>query len=223
MSLFNQPSLFSPFGTSPFHALQDHGSSFSSTSRGGTGLGRTVSTNIQMINGKTTKTTRIVENGQETVTVEENGVETSRRVNGVPIGSGRQREALPSSQTSTHHHHHHHHHGAASSRSRQQQVPSLRVIPTTFQPSAHHHHHPQSQSHSTSSRPGSSSSNPSHGHKTRIHHSNPIGGHGSFNQHQHHSRPAASVHTNPPTLSHISHLSINPNSQTSSSTKRTAS
>jgi len=60
--------------------------SFSGTSFGGPTLGgnfRSTSTSTKMINGKKIVTRKIVENGQETVMIEENGVLKSKKVNGV--------------------------------------------------------------------------------------------------------------------------------------------
>lgn len=61
--------------------------SFSSTSFGGQGGGgggnfRSTSTSTKMVNGKRVVTKKVVENGQETVTVEEDGVLKSHTVNG---------------------------------------------------------------------------------------------------------------------------------------------
>jgi DnaJ family protein B protein 6 len=58
-------------------------SSFSS-SLGGIPAGnmRSVSTSTKIVNGKKIITKKVVENGNETVTVEENGVLTSKTVNG---------------------------------------------------------------------------------------------------------------------------------------------
>ncbi|KAL8576252.1 hypothetical protein ACOMHN_006175 [Nucella lapillus] len=79
-----------PFG-SPLDTLFTMGpasgsSHFSSTSFGGpTGGGnfRSTSTSTKYVNGKRVVTKKVVENGQETVVVEEDGVLKSRSVNGV--------------------------------------------------------------------------------------------------------------------------------------------
>ncbi|ESP00168.1 hypothetical protein LOTGIDRAFT_55729, partial [Lottia gigantea] len=59
--------------------------SFSSTNFGGPTIGgnfRSTSTSTKFVNGKKVTTKKVVENGQETVTVEEDGRVTSRTVNG---------------------------------------------------------------------------------------------------------------------------------------------
>ncbi|XP_033639619.1 dnaJ homolog subfamily B member 6-like isoform X3 [Asterias rubens] len=60
--------------------------SFSSSSSfgGGPSNMRSVSTSTKMVNGKRIKTTKIRENGQETVINEENGMITSKYINGQP-------------------------------------------------------------------------------------------------------------------------------------------
>ncbi|XP_038044831.1 dnaJ homolog subfamily B member 6-like isoform X1 [Patiria miniata] len=60
--------------------------SFSSSSSFGNGPAnvRSVSTSTKMINGKKIKTTKIQENGQETIINEENGMITSKTINGEP-------------------------------------------------------------------------------------------------------------------------------------------
>jgi DnaJ family protein B protein 6 len=45
---------------------------------------KSVSTSTRINNGHKIVTKKIIENGNETVTVEENGIMTSRTVNGVP-------------------------------------------------------------------------------------------------------------------------------------------
>jgi len=60
---------------------------FSSTSFGGPTLGgnfRSTSTSTKVVNGKRIVTKKVVENGQETVMIEEDGVLKSKSVNGVP-------------------------------------------------------------------------------------------------------------------------------------------
>lgn len=71
-------SLFGGGGFSSF-------SSFSSTNGGGIPSRniRSVSTSTRTVNGKTIVTKRVVENGEETVTVEEDGVLTSKSIGGV--------------------------------------------------------------------------------------------------------------------------------------------
>lgn len=65
-----------------------HGyASFSSSSSFGPSSGanvRRTSTSTKFINGKKVKTTKILENGQETITVEEDGKVTSRTIDGRP-------------------------------------------------------------------------------------------------------------------------------------------
>lgn len=62
-------------------------SSFSSFSSNGSGIPsrniRSVSTSTKIVNGKQIVTKRVIENGEETVTVEENGVLTSKTIGGV--------------------------------------------------------------------------------------------------------------------------------------------
>ncbi|KAH3692834.1 hypothetical protein DPMN_194588 [Dreissena polymorpha] len=79
-------SFFSSFGgPDPFSAGSGF-TSFSSTSFGGGGGGggnfRSTSTSTKMINGKRVITKKVVENGVETVTIEEDGVLKSHIVNG---------------------------------------------------------------------------------------------------------------------------------------------
>ncbi|XP_033639617.1 dnaJ homolog subfamily B member 6-like isoform X1 [Asterias rubens] len=96
---FGDPwSFFQPRGnffTSSFDdGFSDFGSfgassgvtSFSSSSSfgGGPSNMRSVSTSTKMVNGKRIKTTKIRENGQETVINEENGMITSKYINGQP-------------------------------------------------------------------------------------------------------------------------------------------
>jgi DnaJ family protein B protein 6 len=60
---------------------------FSSTSFGGPQVGgnfRSTSTSTKVVNGKRIVTKKVVENGQETVIVEEDGVLKSKSINGVP-------------------------------------------------------------------------------------------------------------------------------------------
>lgn len=57
-------------------------SSFSSGGMGGGGNFRSVSTSTKIVNGKKVVTKKVIENGKETVTVEENGVLKSKTVNG---------------------------------------------------------------------------------------------------------------------------------------------
>ncbi|XP_005094324.1 dnaJ homolog subfamily B member 6 isoform X1 [Aplysia californica] len=60
---------------------------FSSTSFGGPTLGgnfRSTSTSTKVVNGKRIVTKKVVENGQETVMIEEDGVLKSKSINGVP-------------------------------------------------------------------------------------------------------------------------------------------
>lgn len=85
---FPGPSPFfssSSFGGDPFAGGSGF-SSFSSTSFGGGGGGgnnfRSTSTSTKMVNGKKVVTKKVVENGVETVTVEEDGVLKSHVVNG---------------------------------------------------------------------------------------------------------------------------------------------
>uniref|UniRef100_A0A670ZT00 DnaJ heat shock protein family (Hsp40) member B6 n=1 Tax=Pseudonaja textilis TaxID=8673 RepID=A0A670ZT00_PSETE len=95
-------SLFSAFGGFPafgggfssfdtgftsFGSLGHGGlTSFSSTSFGGSGMGnfKSVSTSTKLVNGRKVTTKRIVENGQERVEVEEDGLLKSLTINGVP-------------------------------------------------------------------------------------------------------------------------------------------
>ncbi|XP_004702392.2 dnaJ homolog subfamily B member 6 isoform X1 [Echinops telfairi] len=72
--------------TSSFGSLGHGGlTSFSSTSFGGSGMGnfKSISTSTKIINGRKITTKRIVENGQETVEVEEDGQLKSLTINGV--------------------------------------------------------------------------------------------------------------------------------------------
>jgi DnaJ family protein B protein 6 len=86
--LFSSASLinFSPFLSDPFFG----GSGFSTVtmSFGGSAVPlasmKSVSTSTRINNGHKIVTKKIIENGNETVTVEENGIMTSRTVNGVP-------------------------------------------------------------------------------------------------------------------------------------------
>ncbi|CAD5112106.1 DgyrCDS1348 [Dimorphilus gyrociliatus] len=77
----------SPFSSNLFSSDGGGMSSFTSSSfssggmRGG-GNFRSVSTSTKIVNGKKIVTKRIIENGKETVTVEENGVLKSTKVNG---------------------------------------------------------------------------------------------------------------------------------------------
>ncbi|XP_059171670.1 dnaJ homolog subfamily B member 6-A-like isoform X4 [Physella acuta] len=60
---------------------------FSSTSFGGPTIGgnfRSTSTSTKIVNGKRIVTKKVVENGQETVMVEEDGILKSKSINGVP-------------------------------------------------------------------------------------------------------------------------------------------
>jgi DnaJ family protein B protein 6 len=60
---------------------------FSSTSFGGPTIGgnfRSTSTSTKVVNGKRIVTKKIVENGQETVMIEEDGILKSKSINGVP-------------------------------------------------------------------------------------------------------------------------------------------
>ncbi|XP_013083446.1 dnaJ homolog subfamily B member 6-A-like isoform X4 [Biomphalaria glabrata] len=62
-------------------------SHFSSTSFGGPTIGgnfRSTSTSTKIVNGKRIVTKKVVENGQETVMIEEDGVLKSKSINGVP-------------------------------------------------------------------------------------------------------------------------------------------
>ncbi|XP_026536716.1 dnaJ homolog subfamily B member 6 isoform X1 [Notechis scutatus] len=81
---------FSSFDTAGFTSFGSlgHGglTSFSSTSFGGSGMGnfKSVSTSTKLVNGRKVTTKRIVENGQERVEVEEDGLLKSLTINGVP-------------------------------------------------------------------------------------------------------------------------------------------
>ncbi|ETE72741.1 DnaJ-like subfamily B member 6 [Ophiophagus hannah] len=80
---------FSSFDTgfTSFGSLGHGGlTSFSSTSFGGSGMGnfKSVSTSTKIVNGRKITTKRIVENGQERVEVEEDGLLKSLTINGVP-------------------------------------------------------------------------------------------------------------------------------------------
>ncbi|XP_063159455.1 dnaJ homolog subfamily B member 6 isoform X1 [Candoia aspera] len=79
---------FSSFDTgfTSFGSLGHGGlTSFSSTSFGGSGMGnfKSVSTSTKIVNGRKITTKRIVENGQERVEVEEDGLLKSLTINGV--------------------------------------------------------------------------------------------------------------------------------------------
>lgn len=84
----------SDFGTDPFVAhhqrMPANGQGFSTVtmSFGGSAVPlasmKSVSTSTRINNGHKIVTKKIIENGNETVTVEENGIMTSRTVNGVP-------------------------------------------------------------------------------------------------------------------------------------------
>lgn len=80
-------NMFSSFG-------DDSRSTFSSTSFAGRESGgtfRSVSTSRKTVNGKSIVTTKVKENGTETVTVEEDGIEVKRLVNGQPAPAIKQR------------------------------------------------------------------------------------------------------------------------------------
>lgn len=77
------------FGNDPFAGFDDGFSSSFSTSFGGAagaagGNFRSSSRSTKIVNGQRVVTTKVVENGQETITVEENGILKSRTVNGRP-------------------------------------------------------------------------------------------------------------------------------------------
>lgn len=77
-------NLFSSFGGDSRTGM----SSFTSTSFGGPSGGgnfRSTSTSTKIVNGKRVVTKKIVENGKETVTVEEDGVVKSQLVDGKPV------------------------------------------------------------------------------------------------------------------------------------------
>uniref|UniRef100_A0A6I8P9V2 DnaJ heat shock protein family (Hsp40) member B6 n=2 Tax=Ornithorhynchus anatinus TaxID=9258 RepID=A0A6I8P9V2_ORNAN len=79
---------FSSFDTgfTSFGSLGHGGlSSFSSTSFGGSGMGnfKSISTSTKIVNGRKITTKRILENGQETVEIEEDGQLKSLTINGV--------------------------------------------------------------------------------------------------------------------------------------------
>ncbi|XP_055959298.1 dnaJ homolog subfamily B member 6 isoform X4 [Patella vulgata] len=81
-----------PFGGSGF-------TSFSSTNFGGPTMGgnfKSTSTSTKFVNGKKVTTRKVVENGQETVTVEEDGRITSRTVNGQQLRDGGQKYSIKS-------------------------------------------------------------------------------------------------------------------------------
>ncbi|XP_074659139.1 dnaJ homolog subfamily B member 6-like [Tubulanus polymorphus] len=83
---FTSPFFGDPmFGSDPF---MDSGfsQSFSSSSFGGGASGgfRSTSRSTKIVNGRKIVTTKVVENGVETVTVEEDGILTSKLVNGQP-------------------------------------------------------------------------------------------------------------------------------------------
>lgn len=75
------------FSNDPFFSGSGGFSHFSSTSfggpTGGAGNFRSTSTSTKIVNGKRIVTKKVVENGQETVSVEEDGVLKSRSVNGI--------------------------------------------------------------------------------------------------------------------------------------------
>ncbi|XP_022087675.1 dnaJ homolog subfamily B member 6-like isoform X2 [Acanthaster planci] len=87
-SFFQPRGAHSSFFSSSFdNGFGDFGpgfTSFSSSSSFGSSPGnmRSVSTSTKMINGKKIKTTKIIENGQETVINEEDGKITSKTING---------------------------------------------------------------------------------------------------------------------------------------------
>ncbi|XP_033127683.1 dnaJ homolog subfamily B member 6-like isoform X3 [Anneissia japonica] len=75
------------FATAGFGSFGGFGgfSSFSSSSSFGSGSGgvrRSSTTSIKTVNGKRIKTTKVVQDGNEIVTVEENGVLQSKMING---------------------------------------------------------------------------------------------------------------------------------------------
>ncbi|XP_064647329.1 dnaJ homolog subfamily B member 6-like isoform X2 [Lineus longissimus] len=70
-------------GGSPFGFQQSFSSSFGGQQSGG-GNFRSTSRSTKIIGGKKVVTTKVVENGKETVTVEEDGIVKSRHVNGQP-------------------------------------------------------------------------------------------------------------------------------------------
>ncbi|KAK6166908.1 hypothetical protein SNE40_023510 [Patella caerulea] len=73
--------------------------SFSSTNFGGPTMGgnfKSTSTSTKYVNGKKVTTRKVVENGQETVTVEEDGRITSRTVNGQQLRDGGQKYSIKS-------------------------------------------------------------------------------------------------------------------------------
>jgi len=68
-------------------AKRQGGTHISFTSFGGPTLGgsfRSTSTSTKIVNGKRVVTKKVVENGQETVMIEEDGVLRTKSVNGVP-------------------------------------------------------------------------------------------------------------------------------------------
>ncbi|KAL6030114.1 hypothetical protein STEG23_025918 [Scotinomys teguina] len=87
-SFFSAFSGFPPFGggfPASFGSLGHGGiTSFSSASFGGSGMGnfKSISTSTKIVNGKKVTTKRIVENGHETVEVEEDGQLKSLTING---------------------------------------------------------------------------------------------------------------------------------------------
>ncbi|XP_065565039.1 dnaJ homolog subfamily B member 6-like isoform X3 [Artemia franciscana] len=100
-----QPSIFSSFGfglspfgnmgmgMSPFDMLENGGGGgsggfFSSTTFGSAGGGRQSSTSTRIMGNKKIVTQKVIENGVETVTIAENGIVTSKTVNGVPQALG---------------------------------------------------------------------------------------------------------------------------------------
>jgi DnaJ family protein B protein 6 len=76
----------SMFGGSPFFGPMGLSSSFGSFGFPGCGGGNFTSTSssVKIVNGRRIVTKKVVQNGTETVTVEENGQITSKTVNGVP-------------------------------------------------------------------------------------------------------------------------------------------
>lgn len=87
---FGFPMMSMSMMTDPFMGLAASNAGithFSSTSFGGRTVGgnfRSTSTSTKIVNGKHIVTKKVVENGQETVIVEEDGVLKSKSINGVP-------------------------------------------------------------------------------------------------------------------------------------------
>ncbi|XP_071812458.1 dnaJ homolog subfamily B member 6-like isoform X2 [Apostichopus japonicus] len=80
-------SLINPFGDVWGYFPNKGYASFSSSSAFGPSGGgnvRRTSTSTKFIDGKKVKTTKILENGQETITVEEDGMVTSKTIDGRP-------------------------------------------------------------------------------------------------------------------------------------------